>query len=1749
VSKLLFFNSEGYPYNFEYDAVNEQYSGKLLFDDNSNDTFKTISMYVFEEVEPIFLEAELILSKVEIYNYSGISFKSESYMGESILNINKVNSSPDFYSKWIYGIDFDSKFQKGTIISFSDLSFISSTTDFDLNYYTIVDNKPDAVMIITATDNETWSDTFITGGTMTSHNIISYNDYDTTLVSTIGGYGLYEDKKLSISGSLYNDGVNTFEKSGITETYYQLFDMSGCSVDDTFRLDLTLFTERPKLYQGEVEFTLTADTAYLIFTNGFNSFFDISAGQQIIFEDYDDNAILSTNPIFTIVTAATETVLYNDNLQFFKNININATYIKNFNNTNSLSAQNITNISKPDFEANIDFYQNNFDSDFFVYDYYMKITGTTDDFSTSITINDKLKLTGATSGISYKNDNRNVSIKKIITFKDIRIKYWKDNIKNSPGWLNSIKTTAFTKNTTLQTQLETESLYLYNNTDNDSSKSTYIPINERYEYIYLNEYIIVESPINQYEIKKILKSKELNTLTCTFSPFTTTDTGITLNVVGYDTTNIISLTTQILSGTTSPDYDVTFEIFNNKYKDYLNNFGVVLYYLTGSTIGLLSTFSLNTGHTNYFTPTIYINTDSGYTYATGITNSSVNTIYLETSGLSNEVIYPYEFTKLDQTFYTKILFDLNNNSVDYGFNLELNNQDYFIEFDTDSQTTIDNFITTYTDIFYNNGLLLYSPSGTTYTYDNFSGITTSLTGDPAVSIGITSTPENYVKVFVNDLLVVLGNGIKTKDCYFSNDLGVTSKSLGSIESGDILYWNGTVAGYEIITGDTISYIYIENSTVDILLQYDENVGLVTTSDGDLATTYGITQAISNNSYIKVYLNGVLMNVGDEVKTTECYFSNDSGYTSTSLENITTDDFFYWNGSIAGYEISTGDTILYIYITGTNNVKSILTTSNTLATISDGELATLTEIETPYNDSFVEIYINGLLTSIGDGVKTKHCYFSDDAGVTAKLINNITYGDLLYWNGSIAGYQLTIVDIISFLYFDSIIFASMVIEGLYPNVDVYSLNILTNIYSDYTIIERTNNKSLFVTGNEINRINLPTFYDIGLSTGMILSVSGSNYAHNNKSYNIIGLTEDVIQLSYQGLFFSDQNDLTLITQSFLRKPRESYRNDVYYSFKFDEPYSEDIFFYDITGEHLKPAKDLITNEYISATEYIGSTPLWTSDNETNDDKITLIDSPNENINYVSEPLKQQTVFNGKDGEYCLEFLLPEYDSSTNYNYTPEPLQVFIGFNSPDEGVENTTILMDKVENIIFSGYTNSAEYITNNEFTFDNEGLLTLFTSENINFNSLGFSKNQIIDIDFIDENETGTTSFLNYGPFKILYVNKNIIKIDESLLNYTATTFSTSATTKSFKYIIEVKPKTILNLDVYGQTEIEEERFYINLKNLGIRLESDIEHIFKESDIKENGIDYLLLNRKRKEMLSVYPEIYNYIGSYKALINAIHFFGWNELDLNEYYKNINPNSELYQKLHKVKIQDIFDNTVDGWVDNDYIKGRYDKGDYKKTNLFNLTYNITDEEGNNISLYSLEEMQYKLTKLKKWLKKNVIPLSANLVDITSVAQTKPNLYQKYNVSNQIKKTYSTQISTTINFNFSETLNFGTDYLFQLDFYTLNGINPSGWTCKIKTFSKTTEGELIPQKYLKLMKNDLESYSFNIDKNIDQYIYIETNFYNDFGLGQTYNKLINSSTFKNYLLINNNFRIPSDYKYLNVDDKYYSFDEQGRIWLDN
>jgi hypothetical protein len=88
-----------------------------------------------------------------------------------------------------------------------------------------------------------------------------------------------------------------------------------------------------------------------------------------------------------------------------------------------------------------------------------------------------------------------------------------------------------------------------------------------------------------------------------------------------------------------------------------------------------------------------------------------------------------------------------------------------------------------------------------------------------------------------------------------------------------------------------------------------------------------------------------------------------------------------------------------------------------ATTVDGDLAVTTAIAaTPRSDSNVKVEVNGVNASVGDGVKVGvECYFSGDGGVTPRTISNIQAGDQLYWNGSVAGYQLVSADRITFRY--------------------------------------------------------------------------------------------------------------------------------------------------------------------------------------------------------------------------------------------------------------------------------------------------------------------------------------------------------------------------------------------------------------------------------------------------------------------------------------------------------------------------------------------------------------------------------------------------------------------------------------------------------------------------------------------------------------------------------------------------------------
>ena len=83
---------------------------------------------------------------------------------------------------------------------------------------------------------------------------------------------------------------------------------------------------------------------------------------------------------------------------------------------------------------------------------------------------------------------------------------------------------------------------------------------------------------------------------------------------------------------------------------------------------------------------------------------------------------------------------------------------------------------------------------------------------------------------------------------------------------------------------------------------------------------------------------------------------------------------------------------------------------------DGEDTGITISFTPTNGCNVDVEVNGVNVELGDGVKTKECYFSSDGGTTALTIAGIISGATLFWNGAIAGYGLdAATDKVSFLY--------------------------------------------------------------------------------------------------------------------------------------------------------------------------------------------------------------------------------------------------------------------------------------------------------------------------------------------------------------------------------------------------------------------------------------------------------------------------------------------------------------------------------------------------------------------------------------------------------------------------------------------------------------------------------------------------------------------------------------------------------------
>lgn len=188
----------------------------------------------------------------------------------------------------------------------------------------------------------------------------------------------------------------------------------------------------------------------------------------------------------------------------------------------------------------------------------------------------------------------------------------------------------------------------------------------------------------------------------------------------------------------------------------------------------------------------------------------------------------------------------------------------------------------------------------------------------------------------------------------------------------------------------------------------------------------------------------------------------------------------------------------------------------------------------------------------------------------------------------------------------------------------------------------------------------------------------------------------------------------------------------------------------------------------------------------------------------------------------------------------------------------------------------------------------------------------------------------------------------------------------------------IVNAEAIG----EDERFRTHLYNFGLPDPKNMKDIFKETDINEDLEDWEILNYKSKHMILEHDKIMPYIGTYKGLINAIKWLGYDDVFIREWFLNVKDNT----KLSFIVSFDAADRTQTMLMFN-----ADQRKTFKKLNQLSLNYCITRDSGEvdiwgtpiteNCYSYNLKEVFIKLLGLKQWLEKNIIGINCRITDIT------------------------------------------------------------------------------------------------------------------------------------------------------------------------
>jgi hypothetical protein len=255
------------------------------------------------------------------------------------------------------------------------------------------------------------------------------------------------------------------------------------------------------------------------------------------------------------------------------------------------------------------------------------------------------------------------------------------------------------------------------------------------------------------------------------------------------------------------------------------------------------------------------------------------------------------------------------------------------------------------------------------------------------------------------------------------------------------------------------------------------------------------------------------------------------------------------------------------------------------------------------------------------------------------------------------------------------------------------------------------------------------------------------------------------------------------------------------------------------------------------------------------------------------------------------------------------------------------------------------------------------------------------------------------------YLITNRIRSEALQINISFSADEENTYRRTLKIIDQNTNSTVAEFTIYAETVEEDERLKVMTQNFGYNIIAKDSIIFRNTDINESLPDFREVNTKRKEIMLEGHNIYTYIGSYKGLINAIKFFGYDNLQIKEFWKNVNSNSPKFGTYIQSAPIGIFNPTVEL---NDQ-KITLPNKNFRKTSMFSLIYKINDIVPDEFDIedlpiveetsdFTIEEVLIKLFGLKKKLESEFLPLNAHIKDIVGEA----DFFGLQEVTNTISK---------------------------------------------------------------------------------------------------------------------------------------------------